>query len=63
MSDVDVVLMHQGGWDEALMLLGPIAIIVALIYAARKKRPPDSEDWDDDWEEENWEKESGEPER
>ncbi|AEF41547.1 hypothetical protein [Hoyosella subflava] len=57
MSEVEIVLMHQGGWDEALMLLGPLAIIAALIYTARKGRPPDGEEWDDDWEEEDWEKE------
>lgn len=50
--------MHQGGWDEALMLLGPLAIIAALIYTARKKRPPDGEEWEDDWEEEDWEKQA-----
>ncbi len=49
--------MHQGGWDEAIMLLGPVAIIGTLIYLARKHRPDDDELNDDDDQIEPWERE------
>ena len=32
-----VVLAHQGGWDEMLMVLGPILAIVWLLRLARKR--------------------------
>jgi hypothetical protein len=38
-----VVLMHQGGWDEMLMVLGPLAIVIALIALARKHVPSEEE--------------------
>ena len=28
---------HQGGWDEMLLVLGPIAAIVGLLMLARKR--------------------------
>ncbi len=31
------VLAHQGGWDEMLLVLGPIAVIVGLIVLVRKR--------------------------
>jgi hypothetical protein len=31
------VLAHQGGWDEILLVLGPIAIIIGLLMLARKR--------------------------
>jgi len=31
------LLAHQGGWDEILLVLGPIAIIVGLLMLARKR--------------------------
>ncbi len=31
------VLAHQGGWDEILLVLGPIAVIVGLLMLARKR--------------------------
>jgi hypothetical protein len=34
------VLAHQGGWDEILLVLGPIAIIVGLLALARKRVQP-----------------------
>jgi uncharacterized membrane protein len=40
------VLAHQGGWDEILLVLGPIAVIAGLLMLARKrvadsaKQPP-----------------------
>ncbi len=40
------MLAHQGGWDEILLVLGPIAIIAGLLYLAKKRvkdqRPPDT---------------------
>jgi UPF0716 family protein affecting phage T7 exclusion len=32
-----VVLAHQGGWDEALMVLVPIAAFVGLLMLANKR--------------------------
>ncbi len=31
------VIAHQGGWDEILLVLGPIAVIVGLLLLARKR--------------------------
>lgn len=31
------VLAHQGGWDEALMVLVPIALFVGLLALANKR--------------------------
>jgi len=36
-----VVLMHQGGWDEILLGLGPLLIIGVLILVARRQKPGD----------------------
>ncbi|MQA61078.1 MAG: hypothetical protein GEU86_06205 [Actinophytocola sp.] len=38
-----VILMHQGGWDEWLLVLGPLIIIVVLVVVARKQVPVDSD--------------------
>jgi hypothetical protein len=32
-----MVLAHQGGWDEMLLVLGPIAVIFALLGIARRR--------------------------
>jgi hypothetical protein len=32
-----VVFAHQGGWDEMLMVLGPILVIVLLLRLAKKR--------------------------
>ena len=32
-----VVLAHQGGWDEILMVAGPVAIFGWLLWVARKR--------------------------
>src|SRR5262249_50592923 len=44
-----MVLAHQGGWDEMLMVLGPILVIVLLLRLAKKRAdraaaPSDSEE-------------------
>ncbi len=31
------VLAHQGGWDEALLVIVPIAVFVALLMLANKR--------------------------
>lgn len=32
---------HAGGWDEMLIVAGPLIVIVGLIHKARSNRPPD----------------------
>ncbi|CAN5705057.1 MAG: hypothetical protein ACR2HP_12165 [Ilumatobacteraceae bacterium] len=32
-----VVLAHQGGWDEILLVVGPIAVVVGLLALARRR--------------------------
>lgn len=31
------VLAHQGGWDEALFVIGPLLFIVGLLRLAKKR--------------------------
>lgn len=31
------LLAHQGGWDEILLVLGPIAVIVGLLKLAKNR--------------------------
>ena len=31
------LLAHQGGWDEILLVLGPILLIVLLLRVARRR--------------------------
>ena len=31
------MIAHQGGWDEILLVLGPITVIVGLLMLARKR--------------------------
>ena len=39
------VLAHQGGWDEILMVMGPIALIAGLLRLAKHRvtRPRDDQ--------------------
>lgn len=52
MSAVEnLVLAHQGGWDEALFVLVSIAIFGVLVVVANRRNPDDSNaevDADDD---------------
>jgi hypothetical protein len=32
-----IVLAHQGGWDEILFILGPIAVVVLLLRLAKRR--------------------------
>lgn len=40
------LLAHQGGWDEILLVVAPLAVIGGLLMLARKRaerqRPPDA---------------------
>ena len=31
------LLAHQGGWDEILLVLGPIAVILGLLWLAKNR--------------------------
>jgi len=31
------VFAHQGGWDEALLVLGPLAVIGGLLHLANRR--------------------------
>lgn len=31
------VLAHQGGWDEILLILGPMALVVVLLRLAKRR--------------------------
>ena len=31
------ILAHQGGWDEILLVAGPIAVIVGLLVIVKKR--------------------------
>jgi hypothetical protein len=37
LARVCAMIAHQGGWDEILLVLGPIAVIVGLLMLARKR--------------------------
>ena len=45
---MDLVLAHQGGWDEMLMVLGPILVIVLLLRVARNRAAKTTEPTDAD---------------
>lgn len=47
------MLAHQGGWDEILLIVGPVLVVVGLLRLAKKRvdqvqrpplDPPDSTD-------------------
>jgi hypothetical protein len=31
------LLAHQGGWDEMLLVAGPIVVVVGLLWLARRR--------------------------
>ena len=37
MSVLATVLAHQGGWDEILLIAGPIALIAGLLMLAKRR--------------------------
>jgi hypothetical protein len=34
---MSVLLAHQGGWDEVLLIGGPIVLIVGLLWLAKRR--------------------------
>ena len=36
-SAAPVLLAHQGGWDEILLIAGPILIIIGLLWLAKRR--------------------------
>ncbi len=32
-----VLLAHQGGWDEILLIAGPIVLIIGLLWLAKRR--------------------------
>ena len=34
---VAVLLAHQGGWDETLMVLAPVVLVAALLHRANRR--------------------------
>ncbi|MEE3212287.1 MAG: hypothetical protein VX287_07695 [Actinomycetota bacterium] len=47
MSATALVLAHQGGWDEILMVAAPLALLAWVLWLAdrraRRTEPPDSQ--------------------
>ncbi|WP_161784525.1 hypothetical protein [Actinokineospora spheciospongiae] len=43
-EELPVILMHQGGWDEIAVFLGPVLIIALLVVVARRQAPPPEEE-------------------
>lgn len=39
-----MILAHQGGWDEMLMVLGPILVMVGLLALAKRRAERSSEE-------------------
>mgnify|MGYP004338291011 CR=1 FL=1 len=45
MFGFSVLLAHQGGWDEMLLVSGPVAVVAGLLWLADRRsrrvdRPP-----------------------
>ena len=36
---IPAVVAHQGGWDEILLVAGPIAVVIALLWIAKVEVP------------------------
>ena len=45
-------LAHQGGWDETLMIVGPILAIIALLAVAKRKLNKEGKEAEEEEEEE-----------
>ena len=37
MSQLAAILAHQGGWDEALLVLAPIVVIVVALAVVKRR--------------------------
>ena len=48
MSPIPMLTAHQGGWDEILLVAGPVAVIAGLLWLAdrraRRMGPPGRSD-------------------
>ncbi|MYI55489.1 MAG: hypothetical protein F4062_00390 [Acidimicrobiia bacterium] len=42
------ILAHQGGWDEILIIIGPIAAIVGIVALVRRRLNRESEEAETD---------------
>jgi hypothetical protein len=36
-GSLGIVLAHQGGWDEILLIVGPMAVVVLLLRLAKRR--------------------------
>jgi hypothetical protein len=36
-ASIPALLAHQGGWDEILLIAGPIAVIMGLLWLAKRR--------------------------
>ena len=34
---IPAVLAHQGGWDEILLVVGPMALVAGLLWLAKRR--------------------------
>ena len=41
------VIAHQGGWDEALLVLGPLLVIGGLLWVANRRVNAQLDEGDD----------------
>ena len=37
MTGLSAILAHQGGWDEILLVLGPIILIVGILAVVKRR--------------------------
>ncbi|MCY4632567.1 MAG: hypothetical protein OXE75_17030 [bacterium] len=42
--NADSILAHQGGWDEILIIIGPIAAIVGIVALVRRRLHREAEE-------------------
>ncbi len=42
------VLAHQGGWDEVVLVILPLVVLVALLRMAKRRALEETEPGDDD---------------
>ena len=42
------ILAHQGGWDEILIIIGPIAAIVGIVALVRRRLHREAEETETD---------------
>ena len=42
------ILAHQGGWDEILIIIGPIAAIVGIVALVRRRLNREAEETETD---------------